>query len=100
MFLSFTLYENSLDSSFVCSHSQEFCPIITLFEKSNFCPKIQFRQNPNIFTSFSPKFFLTIFFVKSKLSTAKKSKITTFSRVFPKKSTVFWEIKVEFLDKK
>ena len=27
----------------------------TLFEKSNFCPKIQFWQNPNIFTSFSPK---------------------------------------------
>ena len=42
------------------------------------------------FTSFSPKFFLTIFLVKSKLSTAKKSKTTTFSR----------EIKVEFLDKK
>ena len=62
----------------------------TLFEKSNFCPKIQFWQNPNIFTSFSPNFFLTIFLVKSKLSTAKKSKATTFSRVFyPKKSTIF-----------
>ena len=48
--------------------------IITLFEKSNFCPKIQFWQNPNIFTSFSPKFFLTIFLVKSKLSTAKNPK--------------------------
>ena len=58
----------------------------TLFEKSNFCPKIQFWQNPNIFTSFSPKFFLRIFHVKSKLLTAKKSKSTTFSRVFdPKK---------------
>ena len=64
--------------------------IITLFEKSCFCPKIQFRQNPNIFTSFSPKIFLTIFLVISKLSTAKKSKTTTFSRVFhPKKSTIF-----------
>ena len=31
--------------------------IYTLFEKSNFCPKIQFWQNPNIFTSFSPNFF-------------------------------------------
>merc|ERR1711860_295554 len=42
----------------------------TLFEKSNF--------------------FLTIFLVKSKLSTAKKSKTTTFSRVFhPKKITFF-----------
>ena len=45
---------------------------VTLFEKSNFCPKIQFWQNPNIFTSFSPK------------------KNRQFSR----------EIKVEFLDKK
>ena len=33
----------------------------TLFEKSNFCPKIQFWQNPNIFTSFSPKFFFDNF---------------------------------------
>ena len=41
----------------------------------------------NIFTSFSPKFFLAIFLVKSKLSTtAKKSKTTKFLRVFhPKK---------------
>ena len=55
----------------------------THYSKSQiFCPKIQFWQNPNIFTSFSPKFFLTIFLVKSKLSTAKKSKTTTFSRVF------------------
>ena len=64
--------------------------LYTLFEKSNFCPKIQFWQNPNIFTSFSPKIFLTIFLVKSKLSTAKKSKTTAFSRVFqPEKSTIF-----------
>ena len=34
---------------------------ITLFEKSNFCPKIQFWQNPNIFTSFSPNFFFDNF---------------------------------------
>ena len=60
----------------------------TLFEIFIFCPKIQFWQNPNIFTSFSSKNFLTIFLVKSKLSTAKKSKNTTFSRVFhPEKST-------------
>ena len=59
-------------------------------------------QNHNIFTSFSPKFFLTIFLVKSKLSTAKKPQTTTFSRVFhPKKIDNFSrEIKVEFLDKK
>ena len=60
------------------------------FRNSIFCPKIQLWQNPNIFTSFSPNFF-TIFLVKSKLSTAKKSKTTTFSRVFhpKKKSTIF-----------
>ena len=47
-------------------------------------------QIPNVFTSFSPKIFLTIFLVKSKLSTAKKSKTAAFSRVFhPKKSTIF-----------
>ena len=45
---------------------------LTIFEKSNFCPKFQFWLNPNIFTSFSPKIFLT----------AKKYKSTTFSRVF------------------
>ena len=47
-------------------------------------------------TSFSPKFFLTLCLVKSKLSTAKKSKTTTFSRVFhPKKIDTFSrEIKV------
>ena len=78
---------------------------------------------------FHPK-ISTFFLVKSKLSTAKKCKIATFSRIFhPKNSTlfpvksglstakkcktnfftkkkfdrfdnIFWEIKVEFLDKK
>ena len=73
---------------------------ITLFEKSHFCPKIQFWQNFTIFFGkstlsttkmcksptfsriFHPNFFLTIFLVKSKLSTAKKSKTAAFSRVF------------------
>ena len=73
----------------------------TLFEKSNFCPKIQFWQNHNIFTSFSPNFFLTIFLAKSKLSTTTKSKTTTLSRVnHPKNGQFSREIKVEFLDKK
>ena len=63
---------------------------VTLFEKSNFCPKIQSWQNANIFTSFSPKNVLTIFLVKSKLSTAKKSKTAAFSRVFTQNnSTIF-----------
>ena len=30
--------------------------------QSDFCPKIQFWQNPNIFTSFSPNFFFLQFF--------------------------------------
>ena len=61
----------------------------TLFEKSNFFPKIQFWQTPNIFTSSSPQNFLIIFLVKSKLSTAKKSKTTTLPRIIhPKKSTI------------
>ena len=47
-------------------------------------------QIPNIFTSFSHNFFLTIFLVKSKLSTAKKSKTAAFSRVFTQNnSTIF-----------
>ena len=58
-------------------------------------------KKTNTFTSFSSKFFMTIFLVKSKLSTAKKSKTTTFSRVFhPKNRQFSREIKVEFLDKK
>ena len=65
---------------------------ITLFENSNFCPKIQFWQKTQHFHKFFTQIFLTIFLVKSKLSTAKKSKTTTFSRVFhPKKSTIFSE---------
>ena len=55
----------------------------------NFLEKSKLSTIPNIFTSFSPRIFLTIFLVKSKLSTAKKYKTTTFSRVFhPKKSTI------------
>ena len=66
------------------------CRRLTLFEKSNFCPKIQFCQIPNIFTSFSSKNFLTIFLVKSKLSTGKKSQTAAFSRVFTlNNSTIF-----------
>ena len=45
---------------------------------------------PQHFHKFFPQIFLTIFLVKSKLSTAKMSKTTTFSRAFhPKKSTIF-----------
>ena len=51
--------------------------------------KVKFLSKNSILTKpqhfhefFHQNFFLTIFLVKSKLSTAKKSKTTTFSRVF------------------
>ena len=89
---------NPLKKSLKVKYLTTLC---TLFEKSNFCPKIQFWQNSNIFTSFSSKFFLTIFLVKSKLSTAKKSKTTTFSRVFhpPKIDNFLGKLKLNFWTK-
>ena len=73
----------------------------TPFEKSNLVQKFNFDKTPTFSRVFHPNFFGTIFLVKSKLSTAKKPKTTTFSRVFyPKNSTIFSDIKVEFLDKK
>ena len=69
--------------------SQNKIPIHTI-RKVKFLSKNLILTKPNIFTSFSPKIFLTIFLVKSKLSTAKKSKPRTFSRVFhSKKLTIF-----------
>ena len=66
-----------------------------------FVQKFNFDKTPTFSRVFHP-IFLTIFLVKSKLSTAKKSKTTTFSRVFhpPKNGQFSREIKVEFLDKK
>ena len=58
--------------------------------------KVKFLSNysiltkPQHFHEFFTQNFFHIFLVKSKLSTAKKSKTTTFSRVFhPKKLTIF-----------
>ena len=45
-----------------CSWSKLSLFLPTLFEKSKFCPKIQFWQKPNIFASFSPNFFFDNFF--------------------------------------
>ena len=57
--------------------------------------KLLKSPKPQHFPEFFTQIFLTIFLVKSKLSTAKKSKTTTSSRVFhPKKSTIFREIKI------
>ena len=59
------------------------CSRLSHYSKSQiFVQKFNFDQTPNIFTSFSPHIFLTIFLVKSKLTRAKKSKTTTFSRIF------------------
>ena len=64
--------------------------IFAHYSKSQiFVQKFNFDKTPNIFTSFSPKLFLTIFLVKSKLTTAKKSRTTTFSRVFHPKIDIF-----------
>merc|ERR1712047_210475 len=64
---------------------------LTHYSKSQiFVQKFNFHKTPTFSRVFHPNFFLTIFLVKSKLSTAKKPKTTTFSRVFhPKKSKIF-----------
>ena len=54
----------------------------TLFEKSNFCPKIQFWQNPNIFTSFSPKFFWQFFSWNQSCQQLKSPKPQHFHEFF------------------
>ena len=70
--------------------------------KVKFLSKNSILTKPQHFHEFFTQIFLAIFLVKSKLSTAKKSKTITFSRVFhPQKNRQFSrEIKVEFLDKK
>ena len=56
---------------------------------------------PNLFTSFSPNFFLTILLVKSKFLTVQNSKTAVFSRVFTQNnSTIFLgEVKLNFWTK-
>ena len=73
-----------------------FCPsdlssfVCTLFEKSNFCPKIQFWQNPNIFTTFSPKFFWQFFSWNQSCQQLKSPKPQHFHMFFiPKKINNF-----------
>jgi len=58
--------------------------------KVKFLSRNSMLTKPEHFHEFFTQIFLTIFPVKSKLSTAEKSKTTTISRVFyPKKSTIF-----------
>ena len=54
-----------------------------------FIQKFNFDKTPTFSRVFHPNFFWTIFLVKSKLSTVKKSKTKTFSRVFH--PNFFWQ---------
>ena len=63
--------------------------LITLFEKSNFCPKIQFWQNPNIFTSFSPKFFWQFFSWNQSCQQLKSPKPQHFHEFYTPKNRQF-----------
>ena len=56
--------------------------LIHTIRKVKFLSKYSILTKPQHFHEFFTQIFLTIFLVKSKLSTAKKSKTTTFSRVF------------------
>merc|ERR1711860_32915 len=66
-----------------------------------FVQKFNFDKAPTFSRVFHRNFFLTIFLVKSKLSTAKKSKTTIFSRVFhPRKfGNVLGKSKLNFWTK-
>ena len=71
-----------------CWKKKNLNSISTLFEKSIFCPKIQFWQNPNILTSFSLKIFFDIWTQScQQLKCPNHNIFTSFS---PKKSTIFW----------
>ena len=64
--------------------------MIHTIRKVKFLSKNSILTEPQHFHEFFIQIFLAIFVVKSKLSTAKKSKTTTFSRVFhPKKINNF-----------
>ena len=73
---------------------------MTHYSKSQiFVQKFNFDKAPTFARDFHP-IFLTIFLVKSKLSTAKKSKTTAFSRVFhPKIDNFLGKSKLNFWTK-
>ena len=64
---------------------------MTHYSKSQiFVQKFNFDKTPTFSRVFHPNFFRQFFFVKLKLSIAKKPKTITFSQVFqPKKLTIF-----------
>jgi len=90
-----------LSKNFILTKPQHFHKFFTpiffsqFFSWNQSCQQLK-SPKPQHFHEFFTQIFLTIFLVKSKLSTAKKSKITTFSRIFhPNKIDNFsHEIKV------
>ena len=76
--------------------------ILHTIRKVKFLSKNSILTQPQHFHEFFIQIFLKIFLVKWKLSIAKKSKTTTFSRVFhpPENGQFSRERKLEFLDKK
>ena len=72
----------------------------TLFEKSNFCQKIQFWQNPNILTSFSSQIFWQFFSWKQSCQQLKNLKPQHFRDFFTQKiDNFFGKSKLNFWTK-
>ena len=77
-----SLCSSSQSSSLRTLTLQRFVSYAHYSKSQIFVQKFNFDKPPTFSRVFHPKLFLAIFLVKSKLSTAKKSKTTTFSRVF------------------
>ena len=79
-----------------------FYPLVTHNSSKSriFCPKIQFWQNHNMFTSFPPKFFWQIFSWNQSCQQLKSPKPQHFHEFFTQKNRQFsQEIKVDFWTK-
>ena len=73
------LYFSQIDNN----HHRKKCLLNTLLEKSNFCPKNQFWKKTQHFHEFFTQIFFDNFSREIKVvNKTKKSKTTTFSRVF------------------
>ena len=86
--VKFSIFKKLVKLIKICAELLE----CTLFEfrKVKFLSKNSFLRKPQNFYEFFTQKFFDNFLVKSKLSTTKKSKTTTFSLVFhTKKSTIF-----------
>ena len=76
-YIKYVLIQSERSNSNVANRL--LCPHHTTLRKVKFfVQKFNFDKTPNIFTSCSPKNFLTFFLVKSKLSSAKNPKNPTF----------------------